>query len=147
MAGRFNVDVDVRGIAKAINEIKKFDIVTQKRVKDTVNDFALKIQKGAKSRAPVDKGRLRASIAMEPYKDGMSVRVGSRVHYAPYVEHGTGIFAEKGDGRKTPWRYKNRKGETIWTRGQKPQPYLHPSAEEQKSPYIKAMRDVLKKGR
>lgn len=145
MKGKFNVDVDVKGIAKSISQLDTFNLLTKQRVKDTVNKYALKIQSGAKQRAPVDKGRLRASIAMEPYKEGMAVRVGTKVHYAPYVEHGTGIFAENGDGRKTPWRYKNRKGEVIWTRGQKPQPYLHPAANEVKSAYIKDMKNILKK--
>jgi len=142
------IDVDVNGIAKAIRQISKFDITTQQRVKDTVNKHALNIQSLAKKNltknGSVDTGRLRSSIAMEPYNEGLTIRVGSALKYAPYVEYGTGKFAKNGSGRKTPWVYKNRKGDFIWTRGQKPKPYLHPAAEADRKDYINDMKQVLK---
>lgn len=145
MAGpRFSIDVDVRGLAAAISQINQFDLLTKAKVKDVVNKHALNIQKGAKRRVKVDTGRLRSSIAMEPYMEGMAIRVGTNVKYAPYVEHGTGKFAENGNGRKKPWMYKNRDGQVIWTQGQKPQPFLHPAANEEKAAYIKDMKRVLK---
>lgn len=51
----------------------------------------------AQRRAPVDTGRLRASIAYEIGDESplpRTVRIGSRVHYAPYMEYGT---ARQGD--------------------------------------------------
>lgn len=44
-----------------------------------------------------------------------------------YVEFGTGIHAEKGDGRKTGWFYVDDKGEGHYTRGNKPHPFLRPA--------------------
>lgn len=44
---------------------------------------------------PVDTGRLRGSLGIEKLvgDDGGPVRrIGSNVHYALYVEHGTGLF-------------------------------------------------------
>lgn len=45
----------------------------------------------AKRLAPVDTGRLRASIAQEigGDDDGLVARVGTNVEYAPYLEFGT----------------------------------------------------------
>jgi HK97 gp10 family phage protein len=144
MRNSFNIDVDVRGIAKAIAQINRFDQTIQQRIKDTVNEFALKIQKSAKKRCPVDTGRLRSSIVIEPYNDGFTAHVGTNVKYAPYVEFGTGKYAVDGNGRKKPWAYKNREGELIWTAGQKPQPFLIPAANEHKQAYINAMRKILR---
>ena len=144
MANLFKVDLKVKGIAKALADIDKFDQATQQRIKDTVNEFALKIQKSAKKRCPVDTGRLRSSIVIEPYNGGFTARVGTNVKYAPYVEFGTGKYAVEGNGRKTPWAYKNRDGELIWTAGQKPQPYLLPAFNEHKQAYINAIKQILR---
>lgn len=143
------VDVDVNGIAEAIKQINKFDLLTKERVKNTLNKHALNIQSLAKKNltknGSVDTGRLRSSIAIEPYQEGMTIRVGSSVKYAPYVEYGTGKFAENGSGRKTPWAYKNRNGQVIWTQGQKPKPYLRPAAEADRREYINDMKQILRK--
>jgi len=55
--------------------------------------------------------------------------VGAETLYAPYIEYGTGIYAEAGDGRKGGWRYKDTKGNWHFTLGMKPQPFIRPSIE------------------
>jgi hypothetical protein len=43
------------------------------------------------------------------------------LEYAPYVEYGTGLFAENGGRTDVPWCYMDEKtGEFIWTNGMKP---------------------------
>ena len=51
--------------------------------------------------------------------DGTSVFVGSNAENAIWEEYGTGIHAEAGDGRKTPWVYKDRHGKFHTTKGKK----------------------------
>lgn len=41
-----------------------------------------------------------------------------------------GIFAEKGNGRKTPWVWKDFNGKWHFTRGMAPRPFLRPAVEE-----------------
>ena len=89
------------------------------------SEFAVTI---AKVHAPVDTGRLRSSVTKVISPDFKSAKIGTNVEYAPYVEFGTGIYAENGKGRKTRWRtpvvkYKNKEF-AFWTRGQKPQRFL-----------------------
>jgi HK97 gp10 family phage protein len=65
---------------------------------DAMRRVVLLVQNRAKTLAPVDTGRLRASImpevrASEPNK--IVGVVGSNVKYAPYMELGTGVFAGK----------------------------------------------------
>lgn len=67
------------------------------------------IQAAAQSRAPVDTGRLRSSLAIAirggPGGRSMVGVVGTRLHYAPYMEFGTGALAVgpmPGKGRHWP---------------------------------------------
>lgn len=72
----------------------------------------------------VDTGQLRSSITHAVDMKDLSVSVGTNVEYAVYVELGTGIYADNGRGRQTPWAFKDRKGDWHFTRGQKPRKYL-----------------------
>lgn len=100
----------------------------------------------AKKRCPVDTGNLRNSIEHDSEDDGYTTVIGSQVHYAPYVEYGTGIYAENGKGRKTPWHYQDDDGVWHFTHGMSPQPYLRPALEEHlkeyKDIYIEELRKI-----
>lgn len=60
-------------------------------------------EKYAILKTPVDTGNLRNSIthAVHDY----TAFIGSNVHYAAYVEFGTGRYATSGNGRKGWWVY------------------------------------------
>ena len=62
---------------------------------DAMRDSTLLVERKARQNAPVDTGRLRASILPEirATSDEVLGVVGSNVAYAPYMELGTGIFA------------------------------------------------------
>lgn len=75
-------------------------------------------------------GALKASLTYAVSLAEKTVTVGSALLYALYVELGTGIFAEKGNGRKTPWVWKDQNGKWHFTRGMKPQPFLRPAITE-----------------
>lgn len=151
------VSIDTKDINKALKEIERFTEEKQQAVKDVINESALNIQRGAKQRCRVDTGRLRSSIAIEPYKNGYSAQVGTKVKYAPYVEFGTGKHVDipaaanfSATGRQTPWMYPLSKGglstgEMVWTSGNKPRPFLFPAAEDERPRFISAMRGALGK--
>lgn len=151
------IDLDIKNLNKAINDISRWEKTRQEKVKRAINTSALSIQKGAKSRCTVDTGRLRASIAMQPHNGGMTIQVGTKVKYAPYVEFGTGRFVSvpagvKGvpkSGRQTPWLYPEQKkgkktGKMIFTTGSKPKPFLFPAAEAEKPKVIKRIGEAFK---
>lgn len=95
----------------------------------------------AKELCPTDTGRLKNSISHETDDD--TVYVGTNVEYAPYVEIGTGKFAEGGGGRPTPWSYQDDKGNWHTTNGMKPQPYLKPAIENHLDEYKQYLKDEL----
>ena len=47
--------------------------------------------------------------------------------YASFVEYGTGIYCEKGDGRMTPWKFVSNTGVLIYTQGMRAKPFMYPS--------------------
>ena len=98
----------------------------------------------AKKLCPVDTGNLRNSITHVVDKEEPAVYIGTNSEYGPYVELGTGIYAEGGGGRPTPWVYKDEKGNWHYTRGNKAQPFLKPAAADHASQYRKILEDELK---
>lgn len=94
----------------------------------------------------VDTGNLRNSITHSTEDEGHTVVIGSAVEYAPYVELGTGVYAEGGGGRQTPWWYQDDKG--VWHRtiGMKPRPYLRPAIQNHLEEYKKVLETELQDG-
>ena len=68
----------------------------------------------------VDTGAMRNSITHQVVMNEKAVYIGTNSPYAVYNEYGTGIYAEGGKGRKTPWTYVDDKGVGHTTRGMKP---------------------------
>ena len=73
----------------------------------------------------------------------MQMQVGTNVTYAPYVELGTGIYAEEGNGRKTPWVYQDDEGRWHRTSGMHAQPYLRPAIEKHIDQYKEILLEYL----
>lgn len=100
----------------------------------------------AKDLAPVDTGLLKNSITHRVNDDEMSVIIGSGEEYAVYQELGTGIYAEGGGGRPTPWVYQDAKGNWHYTRGNKALPFLKPAVADHTQTYKNIFEDELKNG-
>lgn len=129
------------------NEIyRKLENLENKDFSQALYKAALVIERDAKMLCPVDTGDLKRSITAKD--DGFNeASVGTNVHYAPYVEFGTGLFSSKGDGRKDRWSYQDAEGKWHSTIGQYPQPYMHPAfmnnIETVKREVLEAVREAL----
>ena len=71
--------------------------------------------------------------------------VGTSQSYAIYNEVGTGIYAEGGKGRKSPWTYVDDKGEVHRTRGMKPLHFLKNAIQDHVDEYKAIIEEQLKK--
>jgi HK97 gp10 family phage protein len=111
---------------KAVN---KFERHIRNEVKRIVAETAEMAVAQMKALVPVDDGNLKRSIDVQYLKGGLTAFIIVTAHYGIYIEYGTGIYAEDGNGRKTGWAWKNDKGEWVWTSGMRAQPYFHPSME------------------
>ena len=101
------------------------------------------VERSAKEKAPKDTGALRGSITSEV--QGLEGVVFTPLEYAPYVEYGTGLFAENGGRQDVPWHYQDDKGEWHTTSGQHPQPFMRPALEENREEIIRMLKEALKK--
>lgn len=88
-------------------------------------------------------GNLRNSITHVVDDGETAVYIGTYNEYAIYVELGTGIYAEGGGGRPTPWVYQDAHGRWHWTRGNKAQPFLKPAVEDHKKEYQMIIKSEL----
>ncbi|MBU8787138.1 MULTISPECIES: HK97-gp10 family putative phage morphogenesis protein [Bacillus] len=113
-------------------------------VKQIVTDTAELIYSHAVLNAPtamIDGGNLKNSIEID-YKDGgLTAVISVGASYAIYVEYGTGIYAEDGNGRKTPWVYYDTKlNQWVFTRGMRAQPFWNPAVDEGMRYFVSQMR-------
>lgn len=126
------------GLTEALN-----DMLEDAGTKAALGQACALVEAAAKKKAPKDNGALRRSITSEVRKDGGDIVgvVFTPLEYAPYVEFGTGLFAENGGRKDVPWHYKDDKGEWHSTSGQKPQPFLRPALEESREQIIRLLRE------
>ena len=137
-------DIKFEGLDKIIDKIEDFDDVRE--MTSAMQQACNLVESAAKDKAPKDTGALRRSITSKVEVTGNSIEgiVFTPLEYAPYQEYGTGLFAESGNGRKTPWVYMDDKGNYHYTRGQHPQPYMRPALQENKDKIINMIKGALK---
>lgn len=90
----------------------------------------------------VDTGALRNSLSHEV--KGKTCYVGTNNEYAIYHEYGTGIYADGGKGRKSPWFYVDKKGQGHFTRGMKPIHFLKDGIGKHLREYREIIEQILK---
>ena len=103
----------------------------------------LLVERSAKMKVPKGNGELGRSITSEVNVEADGSVVGivyTPLEYAPYVEYGTGLFAEAGNGRKdVPWNYQDDEGEWHSTSGQHPRPFMRPALNENREQIIRLL--------
>ena len=136
------MSAEIRGldnVLRAMNNLVDPDTMIPK-----VQKACALVERTAKQKAPKDTGALRRSITSKVDRDGKDVVgiVYTPLEYAPYVEYGTGLFAEGGDGRKdVPWRYQADNGNFYISTGQKPQPYMRPALDENRAQILRLLQE------
>ena len=136
-------DIKFEGLDKLIDKIE--DIGDVQAIASAMQDACNLVEGAAKDKAPKDTGALRRSITSKIEVTGSEIDgiVFTPLEYAPYVEYGTGLFAENGNGRQTPWVYRDDKGDYHYTHGQHPQPFLRPALNENKNEIIQIIKEAL----
>ena len=134
------MNVEVKGVDELI--VKLQNMADESKIQQQIGLACALVQRSAKKKAPKDTGALRRSITSKV--DGLTGIVFTPLQYSPYVEYGTGLFAENGAGRKdVPWNYQDDKGEWHSTRGQKPQPFMRPALNENRTEIIRIIKEGL----
>lgn len=124
-----NLDMVIKGLEDAVID----------DIRPGIEKACALVERSAKEKAPKDTGALRRSITSEVREEGGEIYgvVFTPLEYAPYVEYGTGLFAESGGRKDVPWCYQDDKGEWHSTSGQKPQPFMRPALTENREEIIR----------
>jgi len=140
---------EIKGLAKVFATYRK---AVRDGVKAEVSRAALAVQAGARRRAAVDTGRMRASIAPTFRRDGLGAEVATNTGYGLYVELGTRPHfppprALRGWARRVLGDEGKAFGvaRAIARRGTRPRPFLVPAWEEERAKFERAIGDVLGK--
>lgn len=112
------IDAKLDGVNKAIAKIQSYETSKREAVSRIVATTAKRVEAQAQALAPVDTGRLRDSIHTDIDTGGLGATVGTAVNYAVYQEFGT--------------RYMDA------------QPFLFPSWEMYKKPFVNDIKKALK---
>lgn len=136
--------ITLEGLDEVLDAID--GLVDTQKLERAMAQAALLVEREAKMKAPRDNGDLARSITSKVETSGNVVEgtIFTPLFYAPYVEYGTGLFAEDGNGRKdVPWCYQDDKGEWHSTSGQKPQPFMRPAFDENREEILQILRRAL----
>lgn len=124
--------------------LKKLDkISSSANIEGALGTCCALVERSAKQLAPKDNGELRRSITSKV--EGTQGIVFTPLEYAPYVEYGTGLFAEDGGRTDVPWHYQDDEGEWHSTSGQKPQPFMRPALDQNKATIKQILMEELTK--
>lgn len=133
-----NIDLELEGFESLVIRL---DELAEENVEKALGKACAVVERAAKEKAPKGNGALRRSITSE-VKDNEGI-IFTPLEYAPYVEYGTGLFAESGGRKDVPWCYQDDEGNWHSTSGQKPQPYLRPALNENREEILRILKEGI----
>lgn len=133
------MSIEIEGLNEILTKLEKLS--NTQTLDAAIGKACAVVEAEAKKKAPKDSGALRRSISSR-VEDGRGI-VYTPLEYAPYVEYGTGLFAESGGRSNVPWCYQDDKGHWHSTSGQKPQPYMRPALYESREKVLRVIREGI----
>lgn len=165
-------EVEFKGLDKIIAKLDKMQDTST--IVSAMQDACDLVEGAAKYKAPKDTGALKRSITnrIEVIGNEVDGIVFTPIEYAPYIEYGTGIYAENGNGTSGYWVYvgdkdydPNRKKsgkrytlqeakqivaimrskglEAYYTNGMHPQPFMRPALKENEQNIKKKLKEGI----
>lgn len=130
------VKIDANSLLKRID-----GMCSETNISAAIGKACALVEGEAKKKAPKDTGALRRSISSTV--KGTEGIVFTPLEYAPYVEYGTGLFAEKGGRKDVPWYYKDEEGKWHRSSGQHPHPYMRPALNENREEVLRLIKEGI----
>ena len=134
-------EIKFEGLEELIESIDK--LASVENMQAALGKACAVVERSAKQKAPKGNGELRRSITSKV--EGLEGVVYTALEYAPYVEYGTGLFAEEGGRKDVPWCYQDDRGEWHTTSGQHPQPFMRPALDENREEILRILREGFTK--
>lgn len=138
-----NIHFDVDDAS--LNNLIK-DLLDNSELRMAMGKACALVEREAKEKAPKDTGALRRSITSEVDESSGEIvgTVFTPLEYAPYVEYGTGLFAENGGRMDVPWNYQDDEGNWHSTSGQHPQPFMRPALTENREAILNILKEAFR---
>lgn len=137
------MSIRLEGIEEVLNSLD--NLLDNDKLEKAMGTACAAVEADAKKKAPKDTGALRRSITSKVENDGVNIVgvVYTPLEYAPYIEYGTGLFAEEGGRQNTPWSYEDDKGEWHSTSGIKPHPYMRPALNDNREKVLNILKEAI----
>ena len=133
------MSIELEGLDEVLNSLGKLADTTN--LEGALGKACAIVEASAKKKAPKDSGNLRRSITSKvENNEGI---VYTPLFYAPYVEYGTGLFAESDGRTDVPWNYQDDEGNWHSTSGMKPQPFMRPALYENREEILRILKEGL----
>lgn len=136
-------EITIEGLEAVLEDLD--GIVDIEKMKRSVGQACALVERSAKQKAPKGTGELRRSITskVEVIDGNVEGTVYTPLLYAPYIEFGTGLFAESGGRKDVPWHYQDDEGNWHSTSGQKPRPYMRPALDENREEIKRKLEEAI----
>lgn len=133
----------IEGLDEVVNALG--DLADTSGMRAALGRACAIVERAAKQNAPKGTGELRRSITSRIEEDNGELIgvVYTPLEYAPYVEYGTGLFAEEGGRLDVPWNYQDDEGNWHRTSGQHPQPFMRPALNENREQVLRILQGGL----
>lgn len=132
-------EIRFEGLEEVLSAIENIGDV--QKLENALGRACALVERAAKLKAPKGNGDLRRSITSK-VENGEGI-IFTPLEYAPYVEYGTGLFAEEGGRKDVPWCYQDDRGEWHSTSGQHPQPFMRPALNENRAEILRILKEAL----
>lgn len=134
-------EVRLEGMDRVLDSVN--GIIDPSKIHYALGKACALVERAAKQKAPKDTGALRRSITSKI--EGNVGIVFTPLEYAPYIEYGTGLFAENGGRTDVPWNYQDDEGNWHETSGLHPHPYMRPALYENREKIKRILKEGLVK--
>ena len=135
------MNIEMQGMGNVLNAVD--GLVDPQKMQQALGKACALVERTAKQKAPKDTGALRRSITSKV--EGNVGIVFTPLEYAPYIEYGTGLFAENGGRTNVPWNYQDDEGNWHETSGLHPHPYMRPALYENREKIKRILKEGLVK--
>lgn len=127
-----------------IDNSREVKLILERATVKGLEDAARIIKNQTVQNTPVDTGQLKGSWDHVVDESKLQATIGSPLENAIWTEFGTGEYALNRNGRKTPWRYQDAKGEWHTTTGKNPVRMLFNAFTTKKNVAIRAVEQAYK---
>lgn len=138
------MSIEFNGLDDVLSNLD--ELANPDKLKRALGKACALVEREAKIKAPKGTtGELRRSIKsrIEENNGDLQGVVFTPLEYAPYVEYGTGLFAENGGRQDVPWSYQDDKGDWHTTSGMPPTPYMRPALDENRQEILRILKESI----